>query len=233
MTLQYHLICNKSFPTSADLEIRNRVYSLWKSNWEKIYADQGAHHVPTADDFTRHDLLSVLMTDQDQLVGFSCHTFLDFHELSTYDRDYFSMFGKNYSQALKAMKIDRVMTFESLVVRPEFQRNTWGLPLGRLIMRLNSYMLSETSAEAMMAVARKDNGVSQNLTVLGYQMIESDKICRGFPCDLQTLSRGRHLLEINDKTEPHAGNLWQMRTVHGGKAFYDLPTQQPASTKAA
>lgn len=221
MELQYHLLMNKSFLSERGLDLRNQIYGMWKREWERIYADQGSAHTPTADDFIRHDFFSALVV-MNRVVGFSAHSLLDFRDESTYDRDYFQMFGRSYSSALQDRGLNRAMSFESLIVDVEFRRNPWELPLSRLLMRINSYLLGATSADAMMAVARNDNGVSGNLTRLGYTMVEEGKLCRGFPCDLQTLPRGEHLKPIDDKIEPLAGSLWRNRTVHADVPFMEF-----------
>lgn len=230
MDLQYCLISNKKFLTGQGLELRNQIYKMWKARWGQIYEEQGSEHHPTADDFVRHDFFSVLVS-HGKLIGFSAHTMMDFQDQSTYDRDFFSMFTRSYSSALQKLGVNRVMTFESLMVDPELKRNPWELPLSRLIMRLNSYLLNLTSAEAMMAVARKDNGVSHNLELVGYRMVEANKDCRGFPCDLKTLLRGEHLEPIVDKTEPVALALWNKRQQFDGIEF--LGNQQHRHLKVA
>jgi hypothetical protein len=224
MNLEYHIILNKTYLEQPARVLREQIYVMWKDQWESIYAQQGSTHVPTADDFVRHDIFTVLVC-QSRVIGFSAHSFLDLKDTSTYDRDYFAMFGRSYAAALEKIGIDQVMSYESIIIHPDFRHNIWKMPLSRLLIRINSYLFDDTSAQAIIAVVRKDNGLSAGLDGLGWRMIENDKNCRGFPCDLRVLVRDEHLLPTNDKVEPDALNLWHERIVHRGSEFFTVETK--------
>jgi len=232
MLPQYHLINNKCFLESEGRVYRDQIYSQWKAQWIEIYAQQGSEHHPTADDFTRHDLFSCL-THNDQVIAFSAHTFLDLGDPTTLDRDYWQMFGQAFAKALHERDLRKVLSFESLVVNPDYRKNAWNLPLGRLLMRINSYVLDTSNAQAIMAVARNDNSVSSNLSRLNYEMIEKNKMCRNFPCDLQILKRGPHLQAIDETgIETTARVLWKRRKCYSGPTFYDFNQEVVAAELA-
>lgn len=227
LELKYHCIANRTYLDSVGLDLHNRIYKMWKDEWVKIYAAQGSTHQPTADDFVRHDLI-VALTYRTDIVAYAVHSFLDLNDLTTYDRDYFTMFGTPFANALKDMEIFRVMTMESLVTNPKYKHNQWNVPVGRLLIRIAAYLFDFSNADGLMAVARKDNNLSQNSDELGWKTVITDQICRGFPCDLRVLPRGQHLALQPQKFEPLAGELWNSRQLHSGKPFttLDQPTRK-------
>lgn len=226
LEIVYHVLANRTFLNPDGMKLRNEIYSMWKKEWQRIYASQGSHHQPTADDFVRHDYLTALTFGKD-LLAISAHTFLDFRELATYDRDYFKMFGVEYALAMQSRGIERVMTYESLMTNPVYKHNQWNLSLGRLLIRCNSYFFNYSTAGAIMAVVRKDNGLSANLDCLGYKIVIGDKICREFPCDLRALFRGEHLSICPPELKNLGLNLWNQRQIHEGENFAETRVDRP------
>lgn len=221
MNIEYHLVFNRTFLDPKGLQLRNKIFELWKKEWERVYAQQGSSHSPTADDFARHDVFSALVF-QGRVLGFIAHSFLDFDNRAVHHCDYFTMFGESYADALLALGIRRVMTHESHIIDPDFHRNEWRLPLSRILIRTNSYLFDESSAGAIMAVSRKDNSVSKNLEMIGFRLIEADKNCRGFLCDLRALIRGEHLNDFDDVANLFSRRLWDERQIHWGEEYCDF-----------
>lgn len=230
MDLKLHTIFNSSFQSNASLDLKNGIYQLWKAQWEKIYLEQGSSHDPTADDFIRHALYTVLTVNQ-MVVGFSAHSFFDLNEQSTFDREYFKMFSESYSHYLRSRGYTRLISFESLIVHPDFHKNEWKVSLGKVIIRLNNYLLHTTRAQAMVAVARNDIMVADGLRSMGYQTVEQDKNCRGFSCDLMVLTKRDPSFGSLSRVESLAKNLWELRCIHRGEEF--VPPEVGQKARAA
>lgn len=229
---QLYTFNNKAFLSPEGNRLRNEAFRLWKDQWVLLYAEKGSHHVPSADGFFRYDLMNCLF-HKDQIVGLFTHSFIDTGNLSSLDVEFFQTYDKNFLNHLSRLKLSRLMTFESLLVSPDFRVNQHHLPLGRLFLQWGADLMRETTAEAAVAIARADNRVSEKCQDLGFSVVQANIDCRNFPCDLLVMPRADIRPFSVNESDFQYRRLWQERISHLGTPYHVPETEVVRRKKIA
>ena len=217
--LQYTYVENKAFIGSEGLKLREKIYGLWLPEWTQIYKDLGSNKLPSLRDFAAYDIINCIFADE-QIIGMSAHKFMNLDEPLNVDSEFIQSLGPDYTHKLIEHGIKRVMTFESLMVAPEFRKSKNPIPLARAVLYLANHVFALSSAEAIIAAARKDLKVSDMAQTMGYNVFEENKQFRVFPCDL-VVQTNRDLYYPNDKAWHLASKLWSNRNSYVSDVYVD------------
>lgn len=218
--MRLHLINNKCFLSPDAARLKNQVFQLWQDEWPKIYSEKGSSHHPTADSFFRYDILMALF-NEDALVGMTAHSFLDLHDDSSLNVEFFKSYGSSFKEKLLSEGISRLVTFESLLVDPKQRQRLTRSSYSQLLARLGNELLKVSHAQAMCAIARSDNRVSELAQSIGYHIFQKDIECRAFPCDVIILFPQSSKPLARHEAEVKAIELWDTSARHTGTPGLD------------
>ncbi len=163
--------------------LHGETYDFWKTRWTEIYAKAGSLEAFHVDDFLRQDSLNIL-THRGRPVAMVTSTLFNFNLSSTRDHYYFKFFPEEYFKYLSDQGAELVMSQEYLLVREEFRKSQIGFSLGDVVLGLNARLFSESNADAIVAVTRRDNKVNESVYKYGFDCVLENVTGRNFPLDL-------------------------------------------------
>lgn len=164
MKLSYSLLPGRSssLPKSdlVALAKHNYAFQFWKSQWDHVFQSLDGSATKAAD-FTRHDVVAILMGDDSIL---ALHQYSVFRLDSEADMNHhyaLSSYEAGFFEGLQKRNIHSVMSMEYLTVSPEVRRSAslksaMPFSIAHLILGLGMCVLKDLKADAAIGACRHD-----------------------------------------------------------------------------
>lgn len=215
--IQFYCLKNNSYLAEQHMHLRQDIFQLWSTEWRELYKSLGSPKLPGLPDFLSYQYFNCITLDN-KVAAICGHKFLHLQDPLNSDSEYLQGLGPEYVRILQDLDLQRVMTFESFLVAPEFRKIVTKISLGKVLAYLANKLFSETSAQAVIAAARRETKVPQMATEIGYDIIESAKKVRVFECDL-VVQRHKTLLYPEDPAWHMSEELWNKRVIIDGTDY--------------
>lgn len=229
--IRFSIIQNGSNLTAEGQQLREKVYNVWHPLWTQIYKSWGSNNVPSIRDFRLYEVIHCI-TVQDQVAGISAHRFMKTTESLNKHLEYFESFGEENIQKLLDRGVNNIMTFESLLVSPDFRKSNNDLNVSKLLTYLGNQTFAHSDADGLVGTARIDVKVPRMGYDVGYETLEADRKVRVIPCDL-IVQRNRHLFFPHDSSWKLSQELWENRAIHQNEDPFRLAPITKEIKKAA
>lgn len=211
--LKLFSIDNKAELNQEASQVRAKLFHLWRSEWQDIYKNLGSSKIPGLPDFQAYDLVNCV-TIESEVIAMSGHKFYNLSDPEAQESEFLQSLGQSYLKQIQHFGAERLMTFESLLVNPEFRKSKSSLPLSKIMICIGNALFSASNADAMIAAARVDLKVFRTAREFGFEMLETAKKFRVFDCDL-IVQKNRNLYFPQDPAWQIAHRVWQNRESCG------------------
>ncbi len=229
--IQFYSIENAPYLDQEGLKLREKVFNLWHPQWSEIYLELGSEKTPTHSDFLQYGFFNCLVYES-EVIGMTAHKFLNVNEPLNPHSDLFSSLGwAEHLGQLKDMEINKVMTFESLLIDKKHRRMSASIQLAKTLVYLGNHFFAASPADAIIATARRDIHASKMSQSMGYQNI-TNKIVKVFDCDLN-IQVHRDLIYPEDPAWHQARRLWSSRNVYASQYQWGQDIKPTQIKKAA
>jgi hypothetical protein len=178
-------------------------YDFWYNSWTNFFRKQDPQFTINPNEFFRQDAIGVLSL-KDSIVGIHLYSEFDLSLKICQMHEYLNQnFTPKFFIKLQNKNLMNVMTFEGLMISPEFRKSFTGVSLAPVLVGLSyQYLLSKPHVQAMIAPARSDNGVAQLGLNSGCDILE-EIVLHGTPVALLLGQRENiqfNYLNKNEKT---------------------------------
>ena len=204
--MQYHLIDLANIQTKS-LGVVERTFSLWK----KVYSlELESRNLKLNEDhFWSARLLAVIQEDQD-IVGALLHNIYDLRSSVIHSHKYFSDVPSEKVQEFKAQGTDKIMSFEYLLVNPDYRGQKSNVRWGEVIIGLGLQVILHSPWDSMIGIARADKKVNQMAGKMG--CFESASLMKNHtPCKIMFM----HIRDLKDHpdlvTRNWIARLWSSK----------------------
>lgn len=229
--IQFSIIQNGSNLSPEGQALREKIYDLWHPLWTQIYKSWGSTNVPNIRDFRLYEIIHCIMVNG-QVAGISAHRFMKTTESLNKHLEYFESFGEENIQKLLSWNVRNIMTFESLLVSPDFRKSHNDMNISKVLTYLANQTFAKSHADGLVGTARIDVKVPRLGYDVGYETIEADRKVRVIPCDL-IVQRNRELFHPQDHSWKLAQSLWEARTVYQNEDPFQVGSQHQQQIKKA
>ena len=221
-TLEYHFFENKAFIDDFSTEVRKKAFALWQTEWEMIYKSLESKKLPTAEDFQSYDLVNCLFSNN-EIVGLTGHRFINLQDPISYETEFVKSLGKEFLDKISHLGLTRLMTFETLLVSPQYRKSCYPVPVSLILTHLANMIFSRTPAHSIVAAGRCDYKVGEMGQRIGYELILPKQKFRVFTCDL-VVQRNKHIMYPQYEDWHIANELWKAGTGHFNESYVATQT---------
>ncbi|KYG63708.1 hypothetical protein AZI86_12830 [Bdellovibrio bacteriovorus] len=209
--VQFYVIQNGSYISKEARELRAKIYDIWNPLWTDIYKEHGSSTLPSLAGFRSFEVLHCITVDG-EVAGFSAHRFMDFRDALSKHLEYLQIVGEENLYKLHEMGIQKIMTFEALMIPPTQRKSISPIPISKLLFYLANRSFSLSPADGMVGAARVEVKVPLLSQALGYDLLESARVMRGIPCDV-VVQRNREVFHPQEKAWHLSQELWEKRVL--------------------
>ncbi len=174
---------------------REQIYAVWRHVYSKAYEEQGNLDSFYSDPFLRYDM-TLGIWEGDSVVGSSSYSFFDLSLKSMQDHSYTrNLLGEKGLAMLRQRGLDRIMTFESFFITPEYRgHKAW---LADLITYLGLEFYHGEQArqdlQGAVTVARMSKNMHEVAKDSGFELVCDDLFYNGESAALLVYTRQEQL----------------------------------------
>ena len=209
--LKYFLIPGRPKVGSPAMEIHNIAFEFWRNFWTDVFKKNGVADHPSADDFLRQDLISVIL-HENKVVSLHLYSFFDLALKATNEHSYFKdSYTEKAMQGMSTQGARHVMSMEYFSVAPEWQKKSIGLSIALTMLSLGIRIFTRSQADMLLGVSRVDVGVAKLSYEIGGLPLDQGLILHGTPCDIVGCPRGLERFPRGEAENRLGETLWNQR----------------------
>lgn len=207
--LQYFLLPSANPPAHL-VAVHNRVYTFWKSMWEKVMKDLKADASHLEEDFIRQDFIAAICSDQ-EVVAVHLYSFFALDSLAARDHRYLSgNYPKEFFEKVGKAGIRNVMSLEYLTVNPAWRKHSSKVHMGAALGALGLNVMCQYGIDAVIAPARRDHKIHEMAYAQGGDCIIPEVNVHGVSCDLIAIKR-ENIVCPDKNVASLRDELWERR----------------------
>lgn len=220
--LSYVVLSNDLKPGDPSIPLYNQAYAFWCGFWNDVFRSVGTNDKTSADNFLRHDALSLLLQGE-KIVAMHCYTFFNTEIAADREHPFFAnAFTPKAMKALDDMKMRTLMTMEYFAVAKDWQKKSKDVAMGVVLLSLSQKFFMELGKDMWIGVPRADIGVAKLCYSMGAVALDQGISIHGVPSDIigVTPARAKWVGTENDKALVE--KLWRKRDIR-----FPLPSSVP------
>lgn len=181
--MEFTILPGKNPPIEM-LELYDRSFEFWFQNWTDVYKRLDPFYKLSPNEFFRQDYVGVIHESENPL-AVHLYSIFDLRSDSIAKHDYLSEnFSASFLETLRHKEVFRVMSFEAMMVDPNYRKRSSGKSLAPLLFSQGiQFIQSLDNVDAMIAPARSDVGVAQLAQSGGCEVYETRDL-HGVPVSL-------------------------------------------------
>ncbi len=220
--LSFVVLSNDLRPGDASIPRYNQAYAFWKGFWNDVFRSVGTNDKVTADNFSRHDALSLLLQG-DKIVGMHCYTFFNLDIAADREHPFFTgAFTPKAMNALDTLGMRTLMTMEYFAVAKDWQKKSKDVAMGLVLLSLSQKFFMELGMDMWIGVPRADIGVAKLCYSMGALPLDQGISIHGVPSDIIGVTPANAKWVGTDNDKLLVEKLWRKRDIR-----FPLPNQAP------
>jgi hypothetical protein len=207
-------------------DLYNKAFHFWKTFWSDVYKANGTDDVVNENDFVRSELISLVLSEYDEIVALHLYSILNLEKTSTTYHPYLSSTeGEVFLTALEHAGCRSAMPLEYLTVNAAFRKSIVGFSFAPIMGGLAYRIQSALGVDASLGRCRADLKVTQFMTDVGGVVLKQNVMMHNTPVDFcAVFSKDLHP-HPDSELQAAIDDLWNRREDHSGLTLTVAPAK--------
>jgi hypothetical protein len=202
----------------------NKAFHFWRAFWNDVYKTNGTDDVVNENDFVRSELVSLILSDYDEIVALHLYTVLNLEKSNTPFHPYLnSAKGDVFLSALEKAGCRSAMPLEYLTVNAAFRKSITGFSFGAIMPGLAYHIQSALGIDATLGRCRADLKVTKFMTDVGGTILKKDVIMHNTPVDFCAVYLNDLRANPDADLQARIDDIWSRREDYSGLTTQSVP----------
>lgn len=193
-------------------DLYNKAFHFWKTFWNDVFRANGSSDVVNENDFIRSEIVSLILSEYDEIVGLHLYSVLNLEKMNTPFHPYLvSAEGESFLSELTDRGCRSALPLEYLTVNAAFRKSVIGFSFAPIVTGLGYRIQSELGIDASLGRCRSDLKVNNLMTDVGGVVLKRDVMMHNTPVDFCAVFLGEMTSHPDLAVQAAIDDLWQRR----------------------